>query len=356
MLARFVVVVSCVAAPVLHWRSAAAQGDVTRPLWDAPSACPAPNVSSPSSVRVTVRQQQGRWFARIKDIRAQGDERLLVGDSCDEVSRAVVVTLSLLSPRVEAPPTSESVLRPDASAAPSTPPAQPVTESPAPDPLPSERVETNSPSSPVPSTLQNLAPSAEPEPRAQRVPAPEADARERARLSPPSSRPEGAPAAPVRGALLGGALQDGADLWSAGGALAVAADWPRWTLMGDLRLALGAVDAGVRLELQRVGLGLSACKRWDDQLTLLLCAGVGVDVLRGVAPEIARPSADASVLPGGALQLLLRVPLATRVAGLLALGAHGRVRGAQFAVAPTGVVYTFPRTGFSLLAGPELEF
>lgn len=383
MLARLLLVVSCVAAPVLHWRAAAAEGDTTRPFWDAPSGCPAPNASAAPSVRVTVRQQQGRWFARIKDSRAQGDERLLVGDSCDEVTRAVVVTLSLLSPRAEATSKFAPAARSDASLAPSgeapQPFGEPLAAAPpqsgqsssnsaaagaanpnapnlgAPNPPPSD-TGANDLSSPAPSTLQGTAPIAPPESHAQPVSAPQAEAREQDGLSPPGSSVEVAPAAKICGALLGGALQDGAELWSVGGALSVAGDWPRWTLSGDLRLALGAVDSGVRLELQRVGVGLSACKRWDDQLTLLLCAGVGLDVLRGVAPDIARPSADASLLPGGAVQLLLRAPIATRVGVLMALGAHGRVRGAQFAVEPTGVVYTFPRTGFSLLAGPELEF
>lgn len=328
-------------------RAAHAAGD---PLgfWGGPSECAAPNLRVPSGFRVTVRLQRGRWLAWIKDNDGEGGERLLVGESCAEITRAVGLTISLLG-AIPAPLTAEGEFTPSVPASVvSRAEEVPGAEPPSAEPLNAAALE-DGPLPPV--ELAIPEPFVDRPTQSQPRPLPQVEVEAAVEPRPTQSWS----GTGTRAALLGGTLFDGTSS-SVAGEVLLSNDFAAWTLLGELRFALGTFDGGVRLELQTAEVGVSGCRRWQKSVTVLACAGVVLEALRATAPLVAHPNADASLLPGATLGLALRAPLSERAGVLAVLGALERLRGAQFFVEPVGLVHTLPRTGFSFLAGPELQF
>jgi hypothetical protein len=157
-------------------------------------------------------------------------------------------------------------------------------------------------------------------------------------------------------AALAGGLNEGGSVWTAtAGVLANIGDH-EWFAQGDARLGFATIQREVALELQWASLSAGLCRRWAERPTLFACIAPRLDVLRGVAPAVTRPTADLSLLPAVQFLVGARWPLAGRFALLLVAEAHLRVRGARFGVEPLGEIYSFPKQGFSLVAGPEARF
>lgn len=354
----------CVAAP----RLAVAQVSA----WEADPGCPAPTnlpltalgrrSDAPAddlSVRVTVSAVPGGWRAVLAASEHDGSplgERVLEHPTCEELNRAVLVSLSVLlgtqSPlAAESPETAPAAEAGSIPAAPETPPADgtpPTTEVAHPEPA-------SEPAPPQPEqSAQTPAPPLQgAEVTERRTPA---ERRAAATDSTPTDEPSDAAGVPrwtlprptfdvYGGVVLGFEATDARTLGGAASLLASNRDWGV-RVNGGFRASTGNVADNPDVKFWVASGTASACKYFGSA-TWLLCAGPILERLHGTVPEASTTDAEAWLLGGSVGISTLRHTRDTW--GWFAQLELQVRRGANFQVdpAPNELVDGSPRTLFS---------
>jgi hypothetical protein len=327
-------------------------------VWRSPDTCPAPaELRAPpqgtSRLWIDVEQTASDWRATIHAEYAGGaGSRELSGHSCEELTRAVLVALSLIAPEVLLAPATQS-----------EPPA-PVSET----ALPEDKTESVSSRSPTASAPERPLAESSPRlgPKRQRSPEPK-----------PAPRPEAGdkPEVVTPGSLsskrvelitelgLGVALQDLVTPMF-GGVLELDVAWRSWSLRSGImgRSTLGSVslEQSTQVQLSLIGARAQACRTWSPSVQLGACAGPLVQRLTGTAPRLTDPQTSSQWLWGATASAVVRSVEPKRFGWWAELGLEWRkdsvalnVERKDKAAASIG---QFPQLGALLLAGAELSF
>jgi hypothetical protein len=358
--------------------------------WDADPGCPAPTnfplaslgrrADAPAddlSVRVTVTAVEGGWRAVLAASEHDGSplgERVLEHPTCEELNRAVLVSLSVLlgtrSPL--APDVPSGTPGADTGSIPATE-AAPVAPASA-----VESAETGAPTETVAPTETGAAPAdARPEapaqPVLQRAEVTERRSPEDRRLaaastphdeppteivSPRWSLPK--PTFDVYGGVVFGL--ESTDARTVGGMAAVLASNRDWgaRLNGGLRFSTGNVADNPDVKFWVASGAASACK-YFGAATWLVCAGPVVERIHGTVPEASEPDAEAWLLGGSVGVSTLRHTRDTW--GWFAQVELQLRRGADFQVqtpsaqgdAASRTLFSYPWVGLLLTLGPAVR-
>lgn len=347
--------------------------------WTAPSACPSessvqdavafaigetPQGVEPIRASVTVVERDALWRASIvSETRNGSGSRELEGASCQEVTAAAVVVLSLLvrenaelgSSGSATPGTSSNVgTSSDAAATESTVASAPPNPD---DNAPTSSLEETSSSRFGPDS--ELGPDSEgnaPEPNnAQAVATQPAAPLAAKRATPVAILPERFLTRAAASITLRNALP-----LEGGGQVAIARYEDAWgaefSVGARTPLATVTAEQDVAVDLTSIDLTLAPCVRWAAEVSLAVCAGARLEWLLASAPRVAEPRSDSAALWGGVLNVQLRVPQASRLRLFSAAEAHLRFRKVHLDVEPFGRVLDVPALGLSFLLGPELAF
>lgn len=360
--------------------------------WQADPGCPAPTnlplaslgrrADAPAddlSVRVTVTAVPGGWRAVLAASEHDGSplgERVLEHPTCEELNRAVLVSLSVLlgtqSPvapeeglpaaptdSTASPAPATTTPAPDETTAPNSPASAPSSDAAL--PLPASQAGPAAPASPV-EPAAGIATAGEennaPEERRESNAAAPLDEPPATNVSPLGSLPR--PTFDIYGGGVFGL--ESTDARTLGGALSVLASNRDWGLRlnGGFRLSTGNVADNPDVRFRVASGSVSACK-YFGAATWLVCAGPLVERLHGTVPEASNPDAEAWLLGGSVGVSTLRHTRDTW--GWFAqLDVQVR-RGASFQVnspstqgqAASRTVFSYPWVGLLLSLGPAVR-
>lgn len=314
--------------PFFHCPSASAQESPV--TWEAPPSCPKPAAlddfalaeTGVLSASVSIRDAGSEWHADLRTLQeGRRGQRHLVAASCEELSRAVEVVLSLLA-------SERNENADDASAA---NPASPEDTS---------VVTSEATASPSVYTERTVAPAP-----FDSAPAPAiADAW--------TTETFGRLAASlgwVEGSTLGVGAQLAATHYETawGGELALQGQAP-WTSR--------EAENGASIDMQFYEVVALGCHRWASAALLSACAGPRLELLRARASDVNSPESDFAFLPGVVVGFRVRGSAAARVSWMIGADAHVRLRAARFNVEPEGHVLTLSPFGARFLMGPDVRF
>lgn len=306
-------------------------------VWSTPPDCPAPSPlpahheEAPFEVApaVHVNAEPGGFRAAVS-ARANGQDlrRELTARTCDEINRAVLVSLSLLDAEAHdsnATPASDTEAKP-VERAPAESPTLPPTDPAAPEPI------------------DDFADA----PGTQEVPS----------ELPPTPKTSDA-AATLRLSLLVGSGTEALQLWTGGGGVAFSLARGSWN--GALQVTgswpLHAVSSSaVELDIWLGESRLRVCRGQGETVHWDVCAAGVVTLLAATAPEISTPKQDWTWLPGVGVDAHLKLPWVGNWSWVAELELTLRAHRAEFFVDGRGRVFELRQIGARLWLGPQLAF
>lgn len=316
-------------------------------VWSTPPDCPAPSPlpahhdEAPFEVlpAVHVNAEPGGFRAAVS-ARANGQElrRELTARTCDEINRAVLVSLSLLDAEAHdsnATPASGAEAQP-VERTPAESPTLPPTNPPAPEPVDDF---TDAPETPeVPFEL------------------------------PPTPKTSDA-AATLRLSLLVGSGTEALQLWTGGGgvafslargswsgALQLTGSWPLHAVSSGAMSSGAASNSAVELDIWLGESRLRVCGGRGETVHWDVCAAGVVTLLAATAPEISTPKQDWTWLPGVGVDAHLTLPWVGNWSWVTELELTLRAHRAEFFVEGRGRVFELRQIGARLWLGPQLAF
>lgn len=354
------------ALSLLFFSTRPANAQVT--AWQAAPGCPAPSEvpvtlralegdrADDLSVRVTVTATEGGWRAILEASDHSGTpmgERILEHSTCEDLNRAVLVSLSVLlgtqSP-VETETIDPEAVTPNATQP--EPATVPATTPTAPTEVPPSPPTTEAPLANAPQTEEVPAQPAQPE----REPAP---TRQEPSRPESSVMPQTDPGIPLTldlfPALLAALEGTSANAVGAGlGGLVASGSWGA-RLGGEVRSSVGAVAEDPTASFWAVSGSLQGCKYFTESNAWLLCVGPMLEQLHGSVPAASRPNATAW-LAGGSLSLSLVQREPSNAFGWFAsLELHVRTPASFQLGSPSTTIFVYPAVGAALSLGPTLH-
>jgi hypothetical protein len=309
-----------------------AQAQTPTVSWEAPASCPKPTAlgdfretqtGSALTASVSIHDEGSEWHAELHTLQqGRRGQRHLVAASCEELSRAVEVVLSLVASDDIGENEGVSETRPQTMEA----------------PAPSD--ETTTPSV---YSERTVAPARVP---LDSTPAP-------SRTAPPFVAGTFGRLAASLGWVEGSTFGAGAQL----AATHYEASWGgEIALQGTAPWATPEGDNGAAIDMQFYELAALGCHRWTPGALFAICAGPRLELVRGRASEVEAPSNDFALLPGVGVGVRMRGSARARVSWKIGADAHVRLRAAHFNDEPDGQVLTLSPFGARFVTGPDISF